>query len=312
MTAVPDPEEIIDEDYLPFTSSQLEKHFADVRGPGDPHRHLDYYLASQIRRNELRQAIASGILPLDRGLLTMGNQMEKDERFWVVAALLGLFHAPDRVAALSAALNKCFSGPPPFEDFDTWEALLGNHQDLFFEANLPSPVEYQRFASTHRELHMLNIPYLTKAAALPGRRAEGPTHVDAVLISDTGFAVLFEAKVLSDTSCTTTFDVTRNQIARNIDVMLDSNPRLQEPLKSRDPDLTCFALLTPELLRENRWSRLYGWLYDAYTRDTELLVKHLPHRTVEELATVPLRLGWLTYEECNDIQADVCKWLTAN
>lgn len=47
-----------------------------------------------------------------------------------------------------------------------------------------------------------------------------------MLLAANGVAVIFEAKVLSDISTHVTFDLARNQLARNIDVMLDANPTL--------------------------------------------------------------------------------------
>lgn len=127
---------------------------------------------------------------------------------------------------------------------------------------------------------------------------------------ETGFAVLFEAKVLADISCGISLDVLRNQMARNIDVMLDANPRLSDPMRRRVPERTCFVLLTPEVFHQNKESRLYGWLYNEYTRqDSTLLNQQLPHRSGEDLATVPPRLGWLTWEDCNAVQSDACWWL---
>jgi hypothetical protein len=83
--------------------------------------------------------------------------------------------------------------------------------------------------------------------------------IDAVLIAlKTGFAVLFEAKVLADPACSVGFDVLRNQIARNIDVMLEPNPNLRPPLTQRRPDRTCFVLITPDIFRDHTESRLYG------------------------------------------------------
>src|SRR5260370_24125769 len=59
----------------------------------------------------------------------------------------------------------------------------------------------------------------------------------------------FEAKVLADASGGIGFDVVRNQIARSIDVMLEPNPNLQEPLTRRRPDRTFFVLITPGVRR---------------------------------------------------------------
>jgi hypothetical protein len=147
---------------------------------------------------------------------------------------------------------------------------------LYFEVSLPSPPSYQRHLAQQLDERVI-VPYLREAARRRGTRLEGATKVDALLLApDTGFAVLFEAKALSDISGGVEFDVLRNQIARNIDVMLDRNPRLMWPLNQRNPDRSCFVLMTPEVFRSNRQSRLYGWLYDGYREDPESLQRQLP------------------------------------
>lgn len=237
--------------------------------------------------------------------------MEKDERFWVVAALMSSYHrAPNRTAAFSELLSRCEGLQLPIGQFSTWEEALGKHPELYFEANLPSPPLYRQYLQEHPNERTLAIPNLRSAAQTRGNRLEGATKVDALLIApDTGFAVLFEAKVLADMSTGIEFDVLRNQMIRNIDVMLDHNPALRWPLNLREPDTTCFVLLTPELFRENRESRLYGLLFDRYKSDPALLQKYLPHRDAADLATVRSRLGWLTWEDCNAVQPGSCPWL---
>jgi hypothetical protein len=213
---------------------------------------------------------------------------------------------------LTKLLTQCLGASPPFESVASWEQALGDEQYLYFEANLPSPPAYREWLAQYLNERMLPIPYVRKRAAKAALRLEGATKVDAILIApDTGFAVLFEAKVLSDISGGVEFDVLRNQIARNIDVMLDTNPRLAPPLNKRDPTRTCFVLLTPDLFRESKESRLYGWLLDAYQKDDALLARHLPHRSPKDLATVGARLGWLTWEECDAVLAGSCPWLSA-
>jgi hypothetical protein len=105
-----------------------------------------------------------------------------------------------------------------------------------------------------------------------------------VLISTwtTGFAVLFETKVLADASGGSGFDVLRNQLARNIDVMLQPNPNLQKPLTQRRPERTCFVLIMPEIFRDHPESRLYGWLMRDYRSRPAAL-----RRDLRECAGVP-------------------------
>jgi hypothetical protein len=114
------------------------------------------------------------------------------------------------------------------------------------------------------------IPYVLDAAASAGNRGlEGPTHVDALLLNeDNGFAVIVEAKVISDISFQISFDVLRNQVARTVDVMLERNPNLAHPLNKRKPELTLMLLQTPRLFRDEPHSRLYGHLMTGYRRDS--------------------------------------------
>jgi hypothetical protein len=102
-----------------------------------------------------------------------------------------------------------------------------------------------------------------------------------LLAPATGAAALFEAKVLSDCSATVTYDALRNQLARNVDVMLERQDRLPEPLCSRDPDRSAFVLLTPKLFKDHPRSRLYGWLLRDYRAN--------PDNLAEDLGPDPLR-----------------------
>lgn len=311
MNSVP-TENLINPKYLPFTEQQLADHFV----PGaDVAAHLAYYSASAERAAALEANPPAGTPAQIRRAIRWGRQMEKDEKFWVAATLMHLFHAPNRVTLLAETLRNCLGNTPP-DSLPRWEAALGQKQSLYFEASLPSPAAYRARLAGQLDDRIL-VPYLREAAKRSGRAREGPTVADAVLICpDTGLAVIFEAKVVSDISTGVQFDVLRNQIARTIDVMLDSprqdrNPRRQSPLSRRSPKRTCYVLITPEIFRQNPDSRLYGWLLPAYQRDQALLQRHLPHRQLADLESVPNRLGWLTWEACNRLHPGACPWLSA-
>jgi hypothetical protein len=305
------PDDVIDEIYLPFTPDVLSQHFAEVAGNADPARHLTYYLTSKVNRASFLAGEVAGTTSKDLRVVRRGQQIEKDERFWVVAALMRMFHdTPDRTVAFAEVLRRCQGLQLPIGGFGTWEEALGGELHLYFEANLPSPAVYREYLRDNLINRTLPIPNLRRAGAARGARLEGATKVDALLIApETGFSVLFEAKVLADMSCGIEFDVLRNQMIRNIDVMLDTNAALRHPLNLRDPERTCFVLLTPNVFRANREGRLYGWLFDAYKDRPELLRKHLPYRDEILLSTVPSRLGWLTWEDLNEVKSDACPWL---
>jgi hypothetical protein len=305
--------------YLPFSEAQLLEHFAPVAGrsgPEEGQRHLSYYRESVQRLAEFE----AGPMPTGkdaRTLIRRARQIEKDERFWVVAALMSVFHAPDRQGTLTGLLADTFGPTPPVEGLASWEEALAGDLELFFEVNLPSPPSYRSWLAEHLT-DRAPVPYIHEAGVAAHERLEGPTHVDALLLcKQTGFAMLFEAKVLSDCDAKVTFDVMRNQLARNIDVMLDANPKLPAPLNTRRPDRTCFALLTPEVFKHHPHSRLYGWLLPSYQSNPSALARDLAHRDAgagEEIVDWPAvsrRLGWVTFEDCERVAPGACGWLTS-
>lgn len=308
--------EVLHRVYLPFTKEQVREHFAPVvAGTASADHHLGYYVKSAQAANDWAGLPLSGRPAEVAKARTHGLQIQKDERFWVMTALMSIFHAPGRVPALAEMLRRCLGEAPPVQGLATWEEALGDPQELrlYFEVSLPTPKAYRQYLADRLPQRVL-VPHVLKSAArtaATGRALEGTTKVDAVLIApSTGFAVLFEAKVLADASGSVGFDILRNQIARNIDVMLEPNPNLKPPLTQRHPGRTCFVLATPEIFREHPESRLYGWLMRDYQRNPDALERDLPHRVGTDFSPVTRRLGWLTWGDCNDLIPGACPWLS--
>jgi hypothetical protein len=295
--------------YLPFSAEQLRTHFAPVGGGGgNPDLHLAYYRLSARRYLDYKKNMPAGPPLAVAKYIRFARQIEKDERFWIVTLLLRAYYSADRRPALRTLLSMALGATPPFPGCATWDEALGEQPVIYFEVNLPSPPSYRAWLRGRLEQQIL-VPYILEAASTKKERLEGATKADAMIIApDTGFAAIFEAKVLSDTSTQTSYDSTRNQIARSIDVLLDSNPQLRGGLERRDPQRSCFVLVTPRLFHANPSSRLYGWLMRDYRTGTELLARHLPHR-IGQLDGVPQRLGWITWEDCNDAIPNGCPWL---
>lgn len=130
-------------------------------------------------------------------------------------------------------MRQWFGDEPPLKKPRTWAECFDGDLSLYFEAHLPSPSSYKPYLRQNPPEHNL-IPYVLLGGFLVrvnNRDFEGATHVDALLLNPrNGFALLVEAKVLSDISYHVSFDVTWNQIARTVDVMLDSNSSLTPPL----------------------------------------------------------------------------------
>jgi hypothetical protein len=294
---------MIDEKYLPFTAEDLRPHFlADTEG------HIRYYEASAERYHsflETHRALTG--IPLNQARTP--RQIEKDERFWTVTATKRLFDSPNRAAHLAMLLTTAFGPTPPIAELGSWSDALDGELRLYFEACLPSPRAYgDHLKSTLPSRHM--IPYVLDAAARPSKRSlEGPTHVDALLLNESnGFAILIEAKVLSDISCDISFDVFRNQLVRNIDIMLDE---CESPgaLHARAPSRSLLCLLTPSWFREHPASRFYGLLFHHYRNDPEMLARDLRHRSGIDWSQVARRIGWLTFEDIEAVHPGACPWM---
>ena len=307
----------IDPIYLPFSAEQLRRHFAPTRRCSADERvaqHVRYYLTSaeRYRRFQVDHVDRRGIALAEA---KRPCQIEKDERFWIVTALMNYFYRDERTERLGALMRLCFSETPPLADFSSWNECLSGDLHLFFEANLPSPPGYKHWLGENLDQRHI-IPYVVDAGRRPGtddtrKRLEGPTHVDAILLNtDNGFAVLFEAKVLSDASYQVSFDTMRNQIARNVDVMLERNEHLPEPLNLRQPERTLFALLTPKVFRKHPHSRLYGWLMNEYRENPKTLARDIPYRQSVDWSKVARRMGWLTWEDCEQVLPGACPWLS--
>jgi len=302
--------EVIDKTYLPFTVDQLLRHFTGDDEEGK-RKQVEYYVKSAERYHQFMSPRASmkGVSVTESKL---PRQIEKDERFWTVTALKTVYEDKHRTALLENLLSQTYGKVPPLIGISTWKECLTGNLKLYFEACLPSPRLYVNWlASNLKERQM--IPYVQDAAdSHSPRRLEGPTHVDALLVNlQNGFAWLIEAKVLSDVSPAISFDNFRNQIARNIDVMLEKTLGVEEGLEKRDPEKTLFGLLTPKLFKDYRTSRLYGWLMGEYQKYPEALARDLCHRNLRtaQWAAISRRLGWVTFEDFNRVRPGACPWL---
>ena len=193
---------------------------------------------------------------------------------------------------LTQLLSKTFGPNPPIYGLGSWDECLEGDLRLYFEACLSSPQSYVNWLRANLKRRQI-IPYVLDAAARDNERTlEGATHVDAMFINlKNGFAWLIEAKVLSDVSYSISFDNYRNQIARNIDVMLDKTSLPGSGLESRDPGKSLFSLLTPMSFKQYPSSRLYGWLMQEYRNNPNALERDLPHRKEMNWANLQQRIG---------------------
>jgi hypothetical protein len=305
-------EDVIHSKYLPYSVEEVEKHLAE--GIRANVREGAKYFSKSVER--YRQYVENPLVfgTDKRKSVRMARQFEKDEKFWTAACLIGL-EKENSPGLWIELLKKCFGieDPPKFSSGKTWSELIPEAPKIRLEVPLPSPHLYLEWLKEHVSLRNL-IPYVLEQASHASERLEGFTHADAVIVCEaTGFSVVVEAKATSDISHGVSFDLMRNQIARIADAMLEPpEPGLKPPLSRRDPNATVFALLTPRMFQENSTSRFYGWLMDDYRNKPAALRRDLPHRVNSDSidwSRLSNRLGWLTWEDCNEVLRSVCRWL---
>jgi hypothetical protein len=139
-------------------------------------------------------------------------QIEKDERFWIAACIMTIFYSQSRRQELTTLFRNAYGDLPPVRGLNSWEECFDEDLHLFCEPRLPSPRSYKEWLLRNRTERQF-IPYVLDSA--DGKvNLEGATNVDAILLnSKNGFAIIIEAKVLSDISYEITYDTMRNQIA---------------------------------------------------------------------------------------------------
>jgi len=299
---------ILEDTYLPFTENRLREHFTNDKRLTNLKESIKRY-REFLSKNPNREglSISKSKIPC---------QIEKDERFWTVTALLTLYYSKDRVKQFCDLFTRVYGERPPLKDFETWKQCFEGELRILFECHLPSPPKYAKewLPSNVEKVHF--IPYVLDASLKKygGRREslEGSTECDAIIINENGFSVIIEAKVLSDISVDTTFNTMRNQIARIIDVMLEKpNFNQDNVLSKREPGKTLFLLITPRLFKKNPHTRFYGYKFREYKECPMKIKEDLPHRAEENINwhEISRRFGWATWEDFREINPRCCKWL---
>lgn len=146
----------------------------------------------------------------------------------------------------------------------------------------PSPPAYERMS---RERMRASADRSLSARAACEAPVEGESEIDLAFLSP-GYVVFVEAKLRSDLSLSTTYDPSRNQLARVIDCALE-----------RAGDLPAAVWMFVRDLDPSRYSvNLVG----NYQRDPGQLHRLLPHRTREQVDAICRRLALVTWGELLD------------
>jgi len=126
-----------------------------------------------------------------------------------------------------------------------------------------------------------------------GMPKEGTSKID-VVIEDEKNLIFIEVKYLSDISSKTTFDFARNQIIRNIDVLL-TNTNNKTPY---------FILLSPSIFKNDEYakhSKLYNYKIKEYTDSDQNkalgAMKRDSGLETEKLKKIQKNIFWATFED---------------
>jgi|GEM_PF-2341349 len=156
------------------------------------------------------------------------------------------------------------------------------------------------------------------------RLLEGNSQFDAVLTlimeDDSRLVVFIEAKFLSDISYQVSYSPVRNQIARNLDAILELKERWAKNYLNKEkpewPENIDFRylLLTPGMFRpdyrpfvarpKHRWpgaetSRFFCHKMKEYREEPLTLLSDIPHRSAAsyDISEVQQRIGWASFED---------------
>lgn len=191
---------------------------------------------------------------------------------WVTWNLLNLLAAEcgegwwSHVAAVAKRLNPALEIP-------------SGSAELVFWRRVPPPAQYE--AASRARMQCSADPAVLARCADP-RPVEGESEID-ITIHGASFLIYIEAKLGSDISMRTTYDARRNQIARNIDCLLES-------AAGREPLFWMFV-------RDAAPGRAYVQLANEYREHPETLARDLPHRDPGVLGRIARGLTLVPWRE---------------
>jgi len=274
---------------IPYKEKTVKRYF----NPISQEEHLNYFRKSIDRYKEYETNQAK----FSHKKYKIYRQAEKDERFYTTRTFINLFERTDKKAILKKILVNAFGEIPPIKSSkkypQSWDNLVTDDMTLCFEKDLPAPKEYKEFLSNNlNKRHFVEyiIDSGTDKDGHYRKNLEGPSQIDAFIeCKSSRLKIIIEAKYLSDISCDVTYDVTRNQIARNIDVMLEQST-----------DMSLFLLITPQYFKERPNTKLYGYKMNDYMNNYLTLMADLSHRSniePSEWQHITKRIAWITWEE---------------
>ena len=173
------------------------------------------------------------------------------------------------------------AGVSPYEE---------NIADVGLERQYNPPKGYLSWLKDEVKNHPVRYIREQAKAHKPNQPLESKTHVDAFIETDK-LLILFELKFTSDISYSTTFNPTRNQLARLIDVGLDLNEHNGKKI--------LVLLSTPSRLFEKK-SRLYCYKIEEYSEPSKIQ-NDIEWRNVSQIRDNVLAVRWIALEDLIDV-----------
>lgn len=203
------------------------------------------------------------------------NQYDKAEELITFYTFAPLVLSLDRVGIINSILG--LAEVSPFE-----EQVV----NVVLEHQFKPPPDYLQWIKNEVKNHP--VRYIREQATKhePNQRLESNTHVDAYVETDK-LHILFEMKFTSDISYNTTFNPSRNQLARLIDVGLELNE-----LNGKQ---VLVILSTPRRFFKKK-SRLYYYKIKEYT-DPENIRADIEWRSISKIRDNLLAVRWIALED---------------
>ncbi len=203
------------------------------------------------------------------------NQYDKAEELITFYTFAPLVLSLDRVGLINSILG--LAGVSPFE-----EQVV----DVALERQFQSPAGYLCWINNEVKNHP--VRYIREQATKhePNQRLESNTHVDAYVETDK-LHIFFEIKFTSDIAHETTFNPSRNQLARLIDVGLELNE-----LNGKQ---VLVILSSPRKFFEKK-SRLYYYKIQEYT-DPAKIKEDIEWRSLSKIRDNLLAVRWIALED---------------
>jgi len=201
----------------------------------------------------------------------LGSDRSEDWVTWNAFALLTATSVPwwPRMLRLAAESNPNLTVP------DRWLEI----PEVRLWQTVASPSAYERASRARMRCSGNRERMLRSQNPAP---VEGSSEIDAIL-QNSGLLVFVEAKLGSDISLCTTHDPSRNQIARNVDCLLD-NANGRAPL---------FLML----VRDAAEGRAYTRLISMYRSDPMALAVELPHHETARVESIARNLAMVRWND---------------